>query len=93
MALLNKLRQLKNMENVWKKLQSENDESWVRLSCQNQIHVNVKGQHAPTGTDSDSDNQKQKYTKKLILLQILAVIGRYGSHLIIVMIFVTQNNF
>ena len=27
------------------------------------------------------------------LLRILAVIGRYGPHLMIVMIFVTQNNF
>ena len=27
------------------------------------------------------------------LLRILAIIGRYGSHLMIVMIFVTQNNF
>ena len=41
-----------------------------------------------------TDNQRQKYVKKThLLLQILAVIGRYGSHLMIVMIFVTLNNF
>ena len=31
--------------------------------------------------------------KNHLLLWILAVIGRYGSHLMIVMIFVTPNNF
>ena len=37
---------------------------------------------------------KDKIWKKTcLLLWILAVIGRYGSHLMIVMIFVTQNNF
>ena len=51
---------------------------------------NVKGQQEPTRTD----NQRQKYMNKIhLLLRILAVIGRYGSHLMIVMIFVTQNNF
>ena len=51
---------------------------------------NVKGQHALTRTD----NQRQKYMKNPhLLLRILAVIGRYGSHLMIVMIFVTKNNF
>ena len=50
----------------------------------------VKGQHAPTQTD----NQREKYMQKTqILLQILAVISRYTSHLMIVMIFLTQNNF
>ena len=37
---------------------------------------------------------RQKYMNKIHhLLRILAIIGRYGSHLMIVMIFVTQNNF
>ena len=36
---------------------------------------------------------KTKIYEKNLLLQILAVIGRYGPHLMIVMIFVTQNNF
>ena len=38
---------------------------------------------------------KQKKTNKTthLLLRILAVIGRYGPHLIILMLFVTQNNF
>ena len=31
--------------------------------------------------------------KNQTLLWILAVIGRYGPHLMIVIIFVTQNNF
>ena len=40
------------------------------------------------------NNQRQKYMMKKthLLLRILAVIGRYGPHLMIV-IFVTQNNF
>ena len=33
------------------------------------------------------------YEKNHLLLRILAVIGIYGPHLMIVMIFVTQNNF
>ena len=33
------------------------------------------------------------YEKTNILLRILAEISRYGSHLMIVMIFLTQNNF
>jgi len=33
------------------------------------------------------------YLKNHLLLQILAVISRHGSHLMIVMLFVTQNNF
>ena len=41
-----------------------------------------------------TDNQRQKYTEKThLLLRILVVIGRFGPHLTIVMIFVTQNNF
>ena len=44
--------------------------------------------------DADSKQSKTKiYEKNHLLLQILAVIGRYGPHLMIVMIFVTQNNF
>ena len=44
----------------------------------------VKGQYAPTQTD----NQRQKYMgENHILLRILAVISRYGSFLMIVMIF------
>ena len=39
------------------------------------------------------NNQRQKYMKKThLLLRISAVIGRYRPHLMIVMIFVTQNN-
>ena len=65
-----------------------------RLHCywETRSNVKLKGQHVPTGTD----NQRQKYMKKThLLLRILAVIGIYGSHLMIVnvMIFVTQNNF
>ena len=61
-----------------------------RSRCYWETRSNVKGQHALTQTD----NQRQKYMKKThLLLRILAVIGRYGSHLMIVMIFVTQNNF
>ena len=38
-------------------------------------------------------NLRQKYMKQNhLLLQISAAIGRYGPHLMIVMIFVTQNN-
>ena len=56
------------------------------------------GQTSKGNTDEPvrTDNQKQKYMmekKNHILLRILAVIGRYGSHLMIVRIFVTQNNF
>ena len=55
--------------------------------CYWETRSNVKGQYAPTRTD----NQRQKYMKKIhLLLRILAVIGRYGSHLLIVMIFVPQ---
>ena len=44
--------------------------------------------------DADSKQSKTKiYEKNHLLLRILAVIGRYGPHLMIVMIFVTQNNF
>ena len=37
--------------------------------------------------------EKTNNNKTHLLLRILAVIGRYGPHLMIVMIFVTQNNF
>ena len=40
--------------------------------------------------DANSKQSKKKYEKTHLLLQIMAVIGRYGPHL---MIFVTQNNF
>ena len=44
--------------------------------------------------DADSKQSKTKiYEKNHLLLQISAVIGRYGPHLMTVMIFVTQNNF
>ena len=36
---------------------------------------------------------KNIWKKNHLLLRILDVVGRYGSHLMIVMIFVTQNNF
>ena len=38
-------------------------------------------------------DEKDMEKKNHFLLRILAVVGRYGSHLMIVMIFVTQNNF
>ena len=58
--------------------------------CYWETRSTIKGQQEPTRTD----NQSQKYMKKnRLLLWILAVISRYGSHLMIVMIFVTQNNF
>ena len=44
--------------------------------------------------DANSKQSKTKiYEKNHLLLRILAVMGRYGPHLMIVMIFVTQNNF
>ena len=44
--------------------------------------------------DADSKQLKTKiYEKTHLLLRISAVIGRHGPHLMIVMIFVTQNNF
>ena len=44
--------------------------------------------------DADSKRSKTKiYDKTHLLLRILAVIGRYGSNLMVVMMFVTQNNF
>ena len=39
------------------------------------------------------NNQRQKYMKNLLLLRTSAGISRYGPRLMIVMIFVTQNNF
>ena len=97
-ASLNKLRQLKTTE----KAQGGGECNLRTLSrecdCLAKIGtkeaftllLEKKGQHAPTQTD----NQRQKYMKKThLLLRIFAVISRYGSHLMIVMIFVTQNNF
>ena len=85
-----------------KKLQPENVESVVstialrtsalrkRSRCYWGTRSNVKGQHAPT-----RNNQRQKIYiyKTHLLLRILAVIGRYGPHLMIAMRFVTPNNF
>ena len=62
-----------------------------RSRCYWETRSNVKGQHdAPT-----RNNQRQKYMIKLTfsVLRILAVIGRYEPHLMIVIIFMTQNNF
>ena len=42
--------------------------------------------------DANSE-QRQKYMKNLLLLWTSARISRYGPRLMIVMIFVTQNNF
>ena len=58
--------------------------------CYWETRSKVKGQHAPPG-----NNQRQKYIrrKQITFLRILVVIGRYGPHLMTVMIFVTQNNF
>ena len=44
--------------------------------------------------DANSKQSKTKiYVKTHLLLRISAVFGRYGPHLMIAMIFVTQNNF
>ena len=47
--------------------------------------------------DADSKQSKtkiyEKQNKIIIFLRISAVIGRYGPHLMIMVIFVTQNNF
>ena len=60
-----------------------------RSRCYWKTRSNVKGQHAPT-----RNNQRRICMKKAhLLLRTLAVIGRYGPHLTIVMLFVTQNNF
>ena len=43
--------------------------------------------------DANSKQSKTKiYEKTYLLLRISAVTGRYGPHLMIVVIFVTQNN-
>ena len=65
-----------------------------RSHCYWETRSNVKGQHAPTRTDK-ADKIMKIYEKNHLLLRISAVIGRYGPHLMIVMIFVTQieNNF
>ena len=51
--------------------------------------------HSPFAIcDADSKQSKTTmYEKNHLLLQISAVIGRYGPHLMIVRIFLTQNNF
>ena len=51
--------------------------------------------HSPFAIhDADSKQSKTKiYETNHLLLLISAVIGRYGPHLMIVMIFVAQNNF
>ena len=44
--------------------------------------------------DADSKQSKTKiYEDNYLLLRISAVFGRFGPHLMIVMIFVTPNNF
>ena len=83
-----------------KKMQSENVESWILLPCQ---HRHLGSVHVDTGKlgQMSKGNMRRLETikdkniveKTRLLLRILAVIGRYGPHLIIVMIFVTQNNF
>ena len=65
-----------------------------RSRCYWETRSNVKGQHEPTGTDRDKNIWKKTHTQKThILLRILAVIGRHGSHLMIVVIFVTKITF
>ena len=44
-------------------------------------------------TIKDKIFEKKEEEKTHLFLRILAVIGRYGPHLMIVMLFVTQNNF
>jgi len=102
-GLVNKLRQLKTHGKCTEKIATR-ERSVVRTialptsalrkrsRCYWKTRSNVKGQHAPT-----RNNQRQKYLEKNtqkvhLLLRILAVVGRYGPHLIIVMTFVTQNN-
>ena len=70
-----------------------------RSRCYWETRLNVKGQHAPTVTDNQRQNMKKKKKKKKRKKSpFVADFGcnwqiRYGSHLMIVMIFVTQNNF
>ena len=67
--------------------------------CYWETRSNVKGQHGymhPLETIKDKHIYKEREKeKKTLLVGILAVIGRYGPHLMIVnvMIIVTQNNF
>ena len=81
--------------------QSENVESRVRLPCQ---HRHQKSVHVVSGKlgQMSKDNMRRLETikdknileeSKSPFLRILVVIGRYGPHLMTVMIFVTQNNF
>ena len=44
-------------------------------------------------SEKKSENRSGKSKWGMSLLRILAVIVRYGPHLMIVMLFVTQNNF
>ena len=106
-ASLNKLRQLKTTKNVRKK--NAIWQRWAvstivlpksalrkRSRCYWKTRSNVKGQHAANRTDKKvkkSEEKKRRKEKNHLLLRILPVISRYGSHLMIVIIFVTQNNF
>ena len=93
-ASLNKLRQLKTTEKIaiW--------ERWVvstivlpksALRKRWRCYWETRRQRA-TCADSNRQSKKNIWKKNHLLLRILAVIGRYGPHLMIVMIFVTQNN-
>ena len=67
------------------------------LRCYWETRPNIKGeQHAPTRNNQRPKymrKKKEKKKRKILSFRILAVIVRYGPHLMIVMIFVTQNNF
>ena len=68
----------------------------MRSHCYWETRSNVKGQHEPTRSDSQRPKlygENKNKNKTHLFLRILAVIGRYESHLMIVMISVTQNNF
>ena len=65
-----------------------NEAAYLALAALGWLHLPVAIH------DADSKQSKTKiYEKTRLLLRISAVIGTYGPHLMVVMIFVTQNNF
>ena len=77
-----------------KKLQPENAKLWVWLPCQDWHKESIHIVTGKLGQMSKGNMRRLLHMIKLpLFLQILVVIGRYGRHVMIVMIFVTQNNF
>ena len=66
-------------------------------SCYWETGSNIKLTERATCTDSNrhwiKDKNIWRNNNNHLLLWILAVFGRYGSHLLMVVIFLTQNNF